>query len=115
MLDDIFIKFSAGKLEQLSSRIQDCLKKLTYDQVWTRHSESENSVGNLVIHLCGNLGQWIGSGVAGKPDTRKRHSEFEARGDIQPADLVQRIEASVSDAVSTIRSLTPERLTEYTN
>ena len=61
--------FSAEKLEQLCGRIEDCLGRLSYDQVWMRNSGNENAVGNLVLHLCGNVTQWIGSGVAGgRPD-----------------------------------------------
>ena len=70
MTDEIFLKFSADKLEQLHGRIQDCLARLTPEQIWTRNSENENAVGNLVLHLSGNVRQWIGSGVAGLPDNR---------------------------------------------
>jgi uncharacterized damage-inducible protein DinB len=114
VIDSVFVKFSADKLLQLSSRIQDCLRKLSYEQVWTRSSENENSVGNLVLHLCGNLGQWIGTGVAGQPDTRERDREFAARGDIQPAELAKRLTSTVDEAVNTIRGLTAERLMQQT-
>jgi uncharacterized damage-inducible protein DinB len=114
VIEEVFTKFSADKLEQLTSRIQDCLNKLSYEQVWTRNSENENSVGNLVLHLCGNVNQWIGAGVAGKPDTRVRDREFTARGDVQPAELGQRLSSTVGEVVKTIRGLTPERLVEQT-
>jgi uncharacterized damage-inducible protein DinB len=114
VIDSVFVKFSADKLLQLSSRIQDCLRKLSYEQVWARNSENENSVGNLVLHLCGNLGQWIGTGVAGQPDTRERDREFAARGDIQPAELAKRLTSTVDEAVNTIRGLTAERLMQQT-
>ncbi|MGA2183988.1 MAG: DinB family protein [Bryobacteraceae bacterium] len=109
-----FIRFSAEKLEQLCGRIEDCLGRLSYDQVWMRNSGNENAVGNLVLHLCGNVTQWIGTGAAGRPDQRQRDKEFAARGDVQPAELAARIHAVVDDAASVIRSLTPQRLTERT-
>ncbi len=62
--DEIFLKFSADKLEQLHGRIQDCLARLKPEQIWTRNSDNENAVGNLVLHLSGNVRQWIGSGIA---------------------------------------------------
>ena len=114
MIEAVFTKFSADKLEQLNSRIQDCLKKLSYEQVWRRNSDNENSIGNLVLHLCGNVNQWIGSGVAGKPDTRVRDREFAARGDVEPTELGQRLASTVDEVVKIIRSLTPERLGEQT-
>ena len=113
--DAEFIEFSAGKMQQLCGRIEDCLGRLTYDQVWMRNSGNENAVGNLVLHLCGNVTQWIGSGVAGLPDHRERHKEFAARGDVQPSELAARIHAVVDDAAAVIRSLTPARLAERTS
>jgi uncharacterized damage-inducible protein DinB len=103
----VFLDFSARKLEQLAGRIDDCLGRLDQEQVWRRGSEAENSVGNLVLHLCGNLRQWIGAGVAGLPD-----DEFAARGGIEPAELRERLAAAVHEAAGTIRGLGEERLLE---
>jgi uncharacterized damage-inducible protein DinB len=109
-MHEIFLEFSASKLEQMSERIAACLDRLTYQQVWLRGSDPENAIGNLVLHLAGNLRQWIGTGVAGKPDIRVRDREFAARGDIQPAELKERIQAAVADAAAIIRAVKPERL-----
>jgi uncharacterized damage-inducible protein DinB len=114
VIEHEFLAFSAGKLTQLSGRIQDCVGRLSSEQVWTRGRDNENSVGNLVLHLCGNVGQWIGSGVGGKQDTRQRDAEFAARGDIQPAELTDRLEKAVSEAAGIIRSLPHARLLEKT-
>jgi uncharacterized damage-inducible protein DinB len=113
--DAEFIEFSAGKMQQLCGRIEDCLGRLTCDQVWMRNSGNENAVGNLVLHLCGNVTQWIGSGVAGRPDHRERNKEFAARGDVQSAELAMRIHAVIEDAAAVIRSLTSTRLAERTS
>jgi len=107
-----FLRFSAEKLDQLCGRIEDCLGRLSYEQIWTRGSDAENAVGNLVLHLCGNVTQWIGSGIAGRPDHRQRDAEFSARGDVQPVELASRIRAVVNDASAVIRALDPARLTE---
>jgi uncharacterized damage-inducible protein DinB len=114
VIEQEFLKSSTDKLTQLSGRIQDCLGRLSAEQVWMRNTGNENSVGNLVLHLCGNVGQWIGSAVGGKPDTRQRDQEFAARGDAPSAELAQRLAATVAEATAIIRNLTPERLTEKT-
>jgi len=111
-LAQVFTRFSADKLEQLAGRIDDCLGRLTSDQIWTRGSDAENAVGNLVLHLCGNLRQWIGYGVAGKPDVRARDSEFQARGDVWPAELRERLRSAVAEVVPVIRGIPPGRLME---
>jgi len=110
--DAIFLKYSADKLTQLSERIGTCLDQLSAEQVWARSSDNENAVGNLVLHLCGNLGQWIGCGIAGQPDTRQRDAEFAARGNVTPDELKSKVMSAVAEAASIIGGLPPERLTE---
>ena len=110
--DEIFLTFSAEKLEQLHGRIEDCLARLTPEQIWTRNSENENAVGNLVLHLCGNVRQWIGSGVGGLADHRQRDSEFDARGEKTPAELSELLKTTVAQAAGIIREVPASRLTE---
>ena len=110
--EEIFVQFSAETLEQLQGRIQDCLTRLTPEQVWTRNSENENAVGNLVLHLSGNVRQWIGSGVAGLPDHRKRDTEFDARAGQAPAELAELLKIRVIEATGIIREVPAVRLTE---
>jgi uncharacterized damage-inducible protein DinB len=110
--DEIFIKFSADKLEQLHGRIQDCLGRLTAEQIWTRNSQNENAVGNLVLHLSGNVRQWIGSGVAGLADHRERDAEFDARGGKEPAELSELLNTRVAEVTAIIRAVPAARLPE---
>ncbi len=109
-----FLKYSTGKLNQYEARIETCLDKLTCEQIWARGAEKQNAVGNLVLHLCGNLGQWILSGVGGAPDHRDRDAEFAARGDVSAGELKLRIRERVKETVAVIAALTPEQLVERT-
>lgn len=111
-IDRIFLDFSRRKLLQLSGRIEECLGRLSAEQVWARGSDNENAVGNLVLHLSGNVRQWITAGVGGKPDIRVREREFSARGDVEPAELVERLKGAVEEAAALIDKLTAERLTD---
>jgi uncharacterized damage-inducible protein DinB len=110
--EEIFITFSADKLEQLHGRIKDCLARLTPEQIWTRNSENENVVGNLVLHLSGNVRQWIGSGVAGMPDNRQRDAEFDARGGMALPELAELLKTRVAEASLIIRAVPAARLRE---
>ena len=110
MIEQEFLKISANDLLQFSSRIEDCLGRLNYDQIWTRNSKNENAVGNLVLHLCGNMRQWIVSGVGEKPDVRDRDSEFAASGGIQPAELAALLKSTIAEAVEIIGNLPPAQL-----
>jgi len=104
-VESLFVNHAARKLEQLSERIVTCLGKLNAGQVWLRGGEHENAIGNLVLHLCGNVRQWIGMGVAGKPDIRDRDDEFAARAGEDPTQLAARLTVAVNEALETIRGL----------
>jgi len=108
-----FLEYSAEKLTQLCGRVETCLGKLTPEQIWIRGSENQNAVGNLVLHLNGNVRQWILTGVGGAPDKRVRDLEFSARGGESAETLAQRIRETVGDAAKLIRSLPPDRLAEH--
>ena len=107
----IFLDFSARKLELLTGRIESCLDRLSAEQIWARGGENENAAGNLVLHLAGNVRQWIVSGVGSMPDIRDRDSEFAARGGASAAELKQRLRGVVREAVAVIAGLSEEQLT----
>jgi uncharacterized damage-inducible protein DinB len=100
------------RLRQYQARIETCLDRLTEDQIWMREAETQNAIGNLVLHLCGNVTQWILSGVGGRPDTRDRDAEFEARGDAGTEELRTKLRMTVESAAAVIEALSEERLSE---
>jgi uncharacterized damage-inducible protein DinB len=105
-----FLKFSCEKLTELTGRIETCLAKLTPEQIWTRGADTENAVGNLVLHLAGNVRQWIICGVGGAEDRRDRDSEFDARSG---ADALERLRSAVSEAVAVLAELPHSTLAEF--
>jgi len=107
-----FLDFSADKLTELMGRIDTCVLKLTPEQVWMRASTSQNAVGNLLLHLNGNVRQWILHGVGGQPDVRDRDAEFAAEGEARAADLLARLRITVEEAVALFRALPHQRLME---
>lgn len=109
-LDRLFLDSSVRRLKQSTQRIEKCVTRLTEDQIWLRGHDSENAVGNLLLHLTGNVRQWIISGVGGTPDTRDRDSEFNAREGPSKSDLLAGLWNTVEEASGTIDSVTAERL-----
>jgi uncharacterized damage-inducible protein DinB len=108
----IFIDFSVRKLALLRERIESCLDRLNEEQVWARGGEHENAIGNIALHLCGNVRQWIVSGVGGAPDTRRRDMEFAARGGTSVSELKGLLRGVTDEAAAVLRQVPPERLTE---
>ena len=105
-----FIRVSRHELQQRLLRVEYCLQKLTLEEIWSREHEIENSVGNLVLHLCGNIRQWIISGVAGAPDNRDRDAEFAHREPVGAEKLARRLRETVEEADRILASLTPDEL-----
>jgi len=91
-------------------RITSCLKQLSREEVWWRPNEASNSVGNLVLHLTGNVRQWIISGLGGTSDVRQRDKEFSERGPLPKRVLVTRLRETVEDACRVLGRLSPEDL-----
>jgi uncharacterized damage-inducible protein DinB len=111
-LDRIFLDCSARRLDELASRIDDCLGRLNDSQVWYRGGENQNAVGNLVLHLAGNVRQWILSGVGGAPDVRERDGEFASSGGTGVDELRHRLGAVLREAAVVLSAVPAERLAE---
>ncbi|HEY6347449.1 MAG TPA: DUF1572 family protein [Bryobacteraceae bacterium] len=111
-IESEFLSFSISKLEELTNRIEICISKLTPEQVWTRGGEQQNAAGNLLLHLNGNVRQWIVSGLCGAADRRQRDLEFSERAVLPPAELVSRLRETVTEAVAVLRTLSADQLIE---
>ena len=94
-------------------KIERCLEKLTDEQIWWRANEESNSIGNLILHLCGNARQWIICGVGGAPDNRDRDSEFAQRETIRRDELLTLLRTTLSEVHTTLRDLDPSVLLEH--
>ena len=91
-------------------RIKKCLSQLTEEEIWHRPNENVVSVGNLVLHLCGNLRQWVLSGLGDAPDQRQRDREFHQTDPISACELVQRMDTLMEEVVRVLDQLTPQDL-----
>jgi uncharacterized damage-inducible protein DinB len=94
-------------------KIERCLEKLTDDQIWWRANEESNSIGNLILHLCGNARQWIICGVGGQPDNRNRDAEFAQRGVIARDELLTLLRSTLAEVDTTLRTFDPSLLLEH--
>jgi uncharacterized damage-inducible protein DinB len=110
-VESLFLEFSADKLRQFESRIEVCLEKLSAEQIWARGHDNENAIGNLALHLAGNVTQWILGPLGDVTVHRDRDSEFAARGGIDAAILADRLRSAVDSAADIIGRLTTEQLT----
>jgi uncharacterized damage-inducible protein DinB len=93
-------------------RIRKCLAQLDEEEIWHRPNAEVVSVGNLVLHLCGNVRQNIVSGLGGAPDDRVREREFSEPGPLPAADLLARLDRLMADVDRALDRLDPASLLE---
>lgn len=98
--------------EEYLPKIERCLEKLSDEDVWWRANPDSNSIGNLLLHLAGNVRQWIICGVGGAPDERARQQEFDERTLIPRSELLGRIKRTLAEVDDVLAGLEPGRLLE---
>ena len=88
-LAPIFLEFTRKRLfDQYWPRMRECVAPLTVEQVWWRPNAASNSIGNLMLHLNGNVGQWLAGPFNRREDRRDRPAEFAAEGGLTAAELL---------------------------
>jgi len=96
--------------EESMPRLKKCLDQLTEEEIWQRPNAQSNSMGNLVLHLSGNIRQWVLSGLAKAPDERKREQEFAQRGPIPKAELLADLKKTMEEVAEALDHIQPEDL-----
>jgi uncharacterized damage-inducible protein DinB len=91
-------------------KIRHCVDALPRQALWARPNQNSNSVGNLLVHLTGNVSEWILGSVGGRSITRNRASEFAQRDGADGPTLLANLEAVLEDADSVLASLSEQDL-----
>ena len=97
--------------EESVPRLKQCLALLSTEQIWYRPNEQSNSVGNLVLHLCGNVRQWIIAGLSKAEDVRKRQEEFDEKGPVEEKTMLAELDRVMLEVNSVLDNLSPQDLT----
>ncbi len=105
-----FIEQTLKSIDENTSKIKACMKQLDEKDIWFRHNEHVNSVGNIILHLCGNIRQWIISSLGGAPDIRERDFEFSTMGGFTKEELTSKWQDTMQEAVTVITDTSPENL-----
>jgi uncharacterized damage-inducible protein DinB len=92
-------------LKDYLPKIEKCLELLSEEDLWWRAHETDNSVGNLLLHLAGNIRQWIVSGIGGVPDRRERQKEFDQREPLSKSEILARLRAALNETDQTLAAM----------
>ncbi|MBX9791887.1 MAG: DUF1572 domain-containing protein [Pirellulales bacterium] len=103
---------SQRTLAHALAKIEHCLTQLTDEDVWWRPQPTHNSIQNIVLHLCGNVRQWIVHGIGGAPDVRNRPLEFSDREPRPKHELVAQLRGTVAEANAALATFPAGRLPE---
>ncbi len=98
------------ELDAALSRVVHCVNQLTDAQVWSRPPAGTNAIGNLILHLTGNVQQIIANNLTGAPDTRNRPAEFAAHDAIPKAELLRALTDAVAQAKTALTAASDEQL-----
>jgi uncharacterized damage-inducible protein DinB len=100
-----FTEYAGRKLEDHFAQIRRCAALLSDAQLWYRPNEHSNSVGNLLLHLNGNIREWILAGIGGQAVQRHRQAEFDARGPMPRQQVLDPLVKTVDAACGVIRNV----------
>jgi uncharacterized damage-inducible protein DinB len=103
----LFLEFSRHKLlDHYWTRLRACVEPLTAEQVWWRPNEASNSIGNLILHLNGNVRQWLVASFNRQDDLRDRPTEFATESGLIASQLLARLGATMAEAAAVLDRLT---------
>lgn len=112
-LFDDFLQNAVRKIDQDRRQIDRCASLLTEEQAWSRPNPHCNSVANQILHLTGNLRQWILGGLCGELVERDRPAEFAARGPAPIPPIVRAFDDAVDTVIRAISGLNVDELSRH--
>jgi len=109
-ISDHFLEISNVNIQYAYERIYHCLDQVDEEAFWYKPSSFTNSIGIIIQHLCGNLRQWIISGIGGLEDIRDRPSEFKDENKLSKTELVGKFEMVIKECQKVISNYDSDKL-----
>ena len=107
---DEIIEQAIFRFWENTPRIERCLNELSEEGIWKKPNNSSNSVGNLILHLCGNITQYIISSLGKKEDNRNRDKEFTTTSGYNKSELLKKLTSTLDEAILTLKNLNEKDL-----
>ncbi len=110
ILEELKKEISLRLAQESIPRIRQCLSALEEDEIWERANSNSNSVGNLVLHLCGNVKQYLISSIGGAPDIRNRDAEFSLDSKVNRGQLIENLDELEKEILEVIPNIRLDEL-----
>ena len=101
---DQFVENTIYRMDENTRKIEACLGELNEDEIWKKPNKSSNSVGNQILHLCGNIRQYIIASLGHNEDTRTRDAEFTTTSGFDKNELMQMLATTLNEAKQIIKN-----------
>jgi len=105
-----FISNCCYRLDESLRMIKISLDTISEEQVWQKPNDSLNTIGNLILHLCGNMTQYGIASLNETVDERQRDVEFSTKGGFTKKELLKKLETTVNEVKKTLQNTSAERL-----
>lgn len=105
-----FIEQAIFRIEENTPKIKKCLNEMSDEEIWKRPNPSCNSIGNMILHLCGNITQYIISSLGGAEDKRQRDKEFSSDGGYNRVELFKKLASTVAQATEIVSKINPDQM-----
>ena len=110
MIENELIDQCTYRLDESSRMVKKCLDQLSNDDVWKKPNESSNSIGNLILHLCGNITQYAISSLGATEDTRQRDKEFQVTEGFSKEQLFDKLTNTLDQAKRIMKQTSVDEL-----
>ena len=104
------VKNALYRMDENTRMIKQSFYEISEEQLWQKPNTSLNSIANLLLHLSGNITQYIISSLGEKEDIRERDLEFSAAGGLTKSEVLKKLEDTVDTAKRVIFDATPDQL-----
>ena len=104
------VKNALYRMDENTRMIKQSFYEISEEQLWQKPNTSLNSIANLLMHLSGNITQYIISSLGEKEDIRERDLEFSAVGGLTKSEVLKKLEDTVDTAKRVIFDATPDQL-----
>ena len=105
-----FVSQASYRMDESLRMVKKCLEQFSEEAIWIKPNSVSNSIGNLILHLCGNITQYGIASLQGLEDNRNRDKEFETVSGYSKTELFEKLEFTVENAKKSFSNSTTEEL-----
>ena len=105
-----FVRNANYRIDESLRMIRKSLDIIDENDIWLRPNGVSNSIGNQILHLCGNMTQYGIASLGGRTDARNRDLEFSTTSGLTKAQLLEKLENVVTEVKKEISSVNNKEL-----